>query len=95
MMWKEHLEYLKAVFKQLEAANLKIIWSKCEFFKTKVHDLGFLVGMDGVQPLPEKVVAVQALQPLKDVNELMEFLGLVGFYRKFISFFCRYNHLSY
>ena len=50
--WEEHLKNLKAVFKQLEVADLKIKCSKCEFFKTKVHYLGFLVGDDGVQPLP-------------------------------------------
>ena len=44
--WEEHLEHLETVFKQLEAANLKIKCSKCEFFKTKVHYLGFLVGVN-------------------------------------------------
>ena len=37
--WEEYLEHLEAVFKQLEAAKLKIKCSKCEFFKTKVHYL--------------------------------------------------------
>ena len=40
-----------------------------------------------MQPLPEKVAAIQALQPLKDINELRQCLGLVGFYRQFIPFF--------
>ena len=81
--WEEHL---KAVFKQLEA-NLKIKCSKCEFFKTKVHYSGFLVGINGVQPLPEKVAAIQTLLSPKDVDKHRLFLGLLGFYRKFIPFF--------
>ena len=56
--WEEHLE---AVFKWLKAVDLKIKHSKCEFFKTEVHYLGFLVGVNGVQPLPEKVAANQTL----------------------------------
>ena len=60
--------------------------SKCKFFKTKVHYLGFLIGVnDG--PLPEKVTAIKVLEPPKDINKLRQFLGLVGFYRKFIPFF--------
>ena len=85
--WEGHLEHLKAVFKCLEATNLKIKCSKCEFLKTKVHYLDFLVGIDGILTLPEKVAAIQALQPLKDIDELRKFLGLVGFYRKFIPLF--------
>ena len=65
----------------------------CEFLKTKVHYLGFLVGINGVQPLPEKVASIQALLPPKDIDELRQFLGLVGCYRKFIVFH-RYNCLS-
>ena len=39
-----------------------------------------------MQPLPENVTAIKALEPPKDINELSQFLGLVGFYRKFIPF---------
>ena len=46
-----------------------------------------MVGTQGVQPLPEKVTAIKALKPPTDIDELRQFLGLVGFYRKFISFF--------
>ena len=60
---------------------------KYKFFKTKVHYLGFLVGTNGVQPLPEKVTAIEAVELPKDIDELRQFLGLVGFYRKFIPFF--------
>ena len=45
------------------------------------------LGTNGVQPLPEKVAAIQALELPRDIKELLHFLGLVGFYRKFISFF--------
>ena len=51
--WKEHLEYLNEVFKALQEADLKIKQSKCEFFKSKVHYLGYLVGADGVEPIPD------------------------------------------
>ena len=53
VMWETHLTHLKEVFKWLQDADLKIKCSKCEFFKSTVHYLGYLVGTDGVQPLPE------------------------------------------
>ena len=85
--WEEHLEHLKAVFKQCEAAKLKIKCNKYEFLKTKEHYLGFLVGINGVQPLPENIAATQAIQWPKAVDELRPYLDLVGFYTKFIPFF--------
>ena len=78
-MCQEHLEPLEEVFKQLEAADLKIKHSKCMVFSTKVHYLGFLVGIDSVQPLPEKVTASEALEPPNNIDELRQFLGLVSF----------------
>ena len=49
--------------------------------------LGFLVGTQGVQLLPQKVTAIEALEPPKDIDKLRMFLGLDGFYRMFIPFF--------
>ena len=85
--WESHLRHLEEVFKWLQDTNLKIKCSKCEFFKSKVHHLGYLEGTNGVQPLPEKVATIQALELPKDIKELWHFLGLVGFYRKLIPFF--------
>ena len=86
-MWESHLKHLKEVFRWLQDADLKIKCSKCEFFKSKIHYLGYLVGTDGVQPLPEKVAAIQALEPPGNIEDFWHFLALVGFYRKFIQFF--------
>ena len=91
--WQEHLEHLEEVFRWLEAVDLTIKCNKCKFFKTKVHYLGFLVGIDDVQPLPEMVTAIEALEPPKDINELRQFLGLVGLYRKFIPTLCRCHRM--
>ena len=58
--WESHLMHLGEVFKWIKDADLKIKCRKCEFFKSKIHYLGFLVGVNGVQPLPEKVAAIEA-----------------------------------
>ena len=81
-MWQDHLNHLEEVFKHLQDADLKSKHSKYEFFKSQVHYLGFLLGTRRVQPLPEKVTAIEALEPPKDIDELRQFLGLDGFYRK-------------
>ena len=67
--------------------DLKIKCSKCKFFKTKVHYFTYLGGSSGVQPLPEKVEAITKLIAPTYVDELRQFLGLVGFYRKLVLFF--------
>ena len=86
-MWESRLRHLEEVFKWFQDVDLKIKHSKYEIFKSKVHYLGYLVGTDGGQPLPEKVAAIEALEPAKNVEELQHLLGLVGFYRKFIPLF--------
>ena len=75
------------MFNWLQDADLKIKCSKWEFSKSEVHHLGYLVGTDGVQPLLEKVAAIHTLEPPRNIEELLYFLGLVGFYRSFIQFF--------
>ena len=53
--WMEYLAQLEEIFKALQEADLKIKQIKCEFFKSKVHYLGYLVGADRVEPLPGKM----------------------------------------
>ena len=78
--WENHLMHLKEVFKWLKDADLKIKCSKCEFFKSKVCYLGYLVGAHSIQPLPEKVAAIEALEPAQNIE-------LWHFYRQCIPFF--------
>ena len=53
-------------------ADLKIKHNKCEFFKTKVHYLGYLVGSNGVQPLPEKIEVTRKLIASTNIAELWQ-----------------------
>ena len=50
-----------------------------EFSKSKVHYLVYPVGANSVQPLPEKVTAIEALESPQNIEELWHFLGLIGF----------------
>ena len=79
--------HLEEVFKQLEDADLEVKCSKCEFFKSEAHYLGYFGGADGIQPLLEKVTTIEALEPPQIIEELQHFLGLVRFFRKFTPFF--------
>ena len=84
---ESHFRHLKEVFKWLQDMDLKIKCSKCEFFKSKVHYLGYPLRTNGVQPLLEKVTTTEALEPPQNVDQLWLFLGLIRFYRKFMPFF--------
>ena len=85
--WEGHIRHLEEVFKQLKHAELKIKCSKCKFFKSQVHYLGYVIGVNGVQPLPGKVESIKKLVVPTNVDELHQFLGITGFYRKFVPFY--------
>ena len=84
---EEHLRHIKIVLKRLQDANLKMKKSKCSFFKRELHYLGHLLTRDGIKPQPEKVETLTNLKPPTSAKGVREFLGMVGYYRKFISRF--------
>ena len=62
---------------RLREAKLKLKASKCSFFKKHIQYLGHLVSGDGIEPLPEKLEAVENMPPPKTPKEVRQFLGLV------------------
>ena len=80
----QHLEHLETVFSCLREAGLKMKWSKCDFFKKKI--LGHLISPEG-SPLPNKLDCIQHMPVLKNMKEIKQFLGLTGYFRKFVPRF--------
>jgi transposase InsO family protein len=85
--FEDHLEHLESVFTRLSVAGLKLKLSKCEFFMKQLHFLGHLVSSEGLQPDLEKVTAILNLPAPTDVSGVRSFLGMCGYYRRFIPQF--------
>ena len=84
---KEHLEHLEEIFTGLKTAGLKLKLEKCCFFKKHIQYLGHLISADGIQPLPEKLESIAKMPTPRNPKEVKRFLGLVGYYRKFVPRF--------
>jgi len=84
---EEHLQSLQLVFEKLSEANLKLQLDKCEFLKQETSFLGHVITKDGIKPNPDKINAIQKYPIPTNTKELKGFLGLTGYYRKFIPNF--------
>ena len=81
---EEHLEHLRLVFNELRTHALYAKQSKCEFFKNEIHYLGHTISFSGINMDTDKVDAILRWPHPTNVEELQIFLGMAGFYRKFI-----------
>ena len=81
---KNHNAKLIEVFKRLRSANLKLQPDKCNFLKTEIIYLGHIVNEEGVKPNPLKIEAVKNFPQPTNAKGIKSFLGLVGYYRRFI-----------
>ena len=86
---KEHLDRLNLVFDRLNRANFKIQLDKCEFLKREVAFLGHIVTPEGVKPNPDKIKAIKNFPIPTTAKQIKSFLGLLGYYRKFIANFAK------
>ena len=84
---EDHDGQLRVVLQTLREHQLYAKFSKCEFWLTKVRFLGHVVSTSGVSVDLEKVEVVMSWEIPKSVFEICNFLGLVGYYRRFIKDF--------
>ena len=87
MSKEEHEGHLSIILQVLRDHQLYVKFSKCEFWLTEVKFLRHVVLASSVSVYPEKVEAVMSCERLKSVFEIHGFLGLVGYYKRFIEDF--------
>jgi len=81
--WEEHLSVLEQLFERLANANLTVNLAKSEFGKARVEYLGHIVGRGEIRPRDAKIQAVKDFPEPKRAKDILSFLGLMGFYRRF------------
>ena len=78
--FEEHLQHLKITFDIIRKSGLKLHPNKCHFGKTSLAFLGHIIGKNGIQPDPAKIVAVQNFPIPTNLTILQGFLGLASYY---------------
>jgi hypothetical protein len=81
----EHEQHLRVVLQTLKENYAKL--DKCEFWLKEVVFLGHVISAEGIFVDPRKVEAVLILERPTNVTEIQSFLGLAGYYRRFIEGF--------
>jgi transposase InsO family protein/predicted aspartyl protease len=92
---EQHLERLEAVLVRISKCGMKLKASKCALMQKPVHFLGHVVSGDGVATDPEKARLVEQWPVPSDLGELRSFLGLTGYYRRYVEGYSRVaSHLT-
>ena len=84
---EEHEQHLRMVLDKLREHQLYAKFSKCEFWLHEVGFLGHVLNAEGLSVDPTKIQAVTEWQTPSNVKEVRSFLGLAGYYRRFVEGF--------
>ncbi|CAF2960927.1 unnamed protein product [Rotaria sp. Silwood2] len=87
--FEKHIEDLKRVFEALRSANLTLKTSKCHFCRWETKYLGHIITSDGVKPDPDLIRSVIDFPRPQTIRDVQSFLGLTGYYRRFIQNYAR------
>lgn len=82
---EEHLGHLKLGFKKLKANSLCVKLSKCAFGQAFVEYLGHVISQEGVAADSKKIEAMQSWPNPINIKSLRGFLGITGYYRRFVK----------
>ncbi|GBG93096.1 hypothetical protein CBR_g58781 [Chara braunii] len=82
---EDHLGHLRQVLETLRLAKYKANHDKCEFVRQELEYLGHFVTPEGIGPLSDKIQAVQEWSEPRNVTDVRSFLGLTGYYQRFIK----------
>lgn len=88
----DHLTHLKEIFLKLRSNNIKLRMKKCTFLSSHVEYLGCIITNNTVKPNPRKVEAVSNFPEPKTRKQIQRFLGLTGYFRRFIP---SYTEITY
>ena len=84
---ERHDEHLRIVLQVLWEKQLYARFSKCEIWLKEVTFLGHVVSTAGIKVDPQKIEAILGWKPPRSVTEIQSFLGLAGYYRRFVEGF--------
>jgi len=85
--FEDHLKHIEEVLIRIRNAKLKLHPKKCKFAVQEVHYLGHILTSEGIKPNLDKIKAVRDCPVPKKLKQVRGFLGMAGYYRKFIRNF--------
>ena len=89
---EEHEEHLRLTLQFLREHKLYAKLSKCDFYRDRIHHLGHIISTEGISVDPKKIEAIMNWPTPRNVIDVRSFIGLAGYYRRFIEGFSKVAH---